>query len=121
MTHDAEPDGLIKWVEYALGGNPISNDASDILTAGSFGSDNGANGLYYTYDRREDATARGLTYEVLTGTNLVDGLSNAVPAWSVSPATNGFETKTHRVSTDAAPSGFMELEFELSKCKGGFQ
>ena len=97
-TNDYELDGLVNWIEYALGGNPLSNDASDILPAGSIGADGGSDWLYYTYKRRDDAAARGLTYRVMSGTNLVDGLSNAVPAWSLSPATNGFQTVTHRIS-----------------------
>ena len=31
--HDGEPDGLANWIEYALGGDPTLDDASDILPA----------------------------------------------------------------------------------------
>ena len=107
ITNDFELDGVINWIEYALGGNPVSNDASEFLPEWNIDSDGGSNWFYYTYNRREGAA--DLTYTVWSGTNLVDGLSNAVPVWSVAPATNGYEIATHRVSLDADNTQFMEL------------
>jgi hypothetical protein len=110
-TNDVEPDGLVNWGEYALGGNPTSEDAADIMPTSYRGHDEGTNWLYYTYDRR--AGAADLTYTVWFGTNLAHGLSDAVPVWSISSATNGYETVTHRISTDTGANGFMQLEIEL--------
>ena len=107
---DADSDGIVNWAEYALGGNPTSNDAASVLPEVSMDVD--GSWLYYTYQRRDDAAARGIDYTVLSGDNFLDGLNNVVPTWSVSPATNGFETATHRLSTDEGPRGFMRLEIE---------
>jgi fibronectin type 3 domain-containing protein len=111
-THDHEPDGVVNWVEYALGGDPTLDDAADILPTRQMRYDEGSYWLYYTYNRR--AWAADLTYTVWSGTNLVEGLTNEVPAWRVSPATNNLETVVHRMSTEAAPNGFMMLEIERS-------
>ena len=111
--HDYEPDGVVNWIEYALGGNPTSNDAANIMPLWGIAPDGGSNWLYYVYNRRTGAA--DLTYTVWSGTGLADGLSNAVPAWSVSPPTNGYETATHRIPTDAEPNGFMQLQIELSE------
>jgi hypothetical protein len=111
--NDWEPDGLANWLEYALGGDPTLDDAADILPTSHMGYDEGSNWLYYTYSRRADNA--DLTYTVLTGTNLVEGLSNTNWAWSVSPPTNGLETAIHRMSTDAAPEGFMKLEIKMAE------
>jgi hypothetical protein len=112
---DFEPDGMDNLTEYALGGNPVANDALSVLPKGSTGSADGTNWLYYTYKRRENAASLGLTYTVRSGTNLVSGLTNVVPPSSVSSPVNGLETITHRIPTDTAPSGFMELEIELTE------
>ena len=107
---DADSDGVVNWAEYALGGNPTSNDAVSVLPEGSMESD--GSWVYYSYQRRDNAAARGIDYTVLSGTSLPDGLNNVVPTWSVSPTINGFETATHRLSTDGEPRGFMRLKIE---------
>jgi hypothetical protein len=104
---------LVNWIEYALGGDPTLDDAADILPMSHMGYDEGSNWLYYTYNRR--AAASDLTYTVVSGTNLVHGLSSTNWAWSVSPPTNGLETAIHRMSTDAAPEGFMKLVIEQAE------
>jgi arylsulfatase A-like enzyme len=101
ITHDHEPDGVINLFEYALGGNPVSSDTSDILPGWSVGADGGTNWFYFSYDRRDDAAERGLNYTVWSGPDLVGGLNNEVPVWDVSPPSNGFESVTHRISMDA--------------------
>ena len=59
--------------------------------------------------------AADVTYTVWSGTVLTNGLGDTVDVWSVSPPTNGYETATHRISTDAAPEAFMQLELEYSQ------
>lgn len=110
---DYEPDGMVNLVEYALGGNPVSNDAAAILPTSIVAMDGSSNWLYYVYKRRTDAAARGLVYTVMSGTNLIVGLTNEVPPFSVALATNGFEQATHRISTDAADQALMKLQINL--------
>jgi hypothetical protein len=109
FADDFEPDGLDNLLEYALGGNPTNDDAAAVLAAST-----DAGWLSLVYGRRIDATSRGLTYTVLTGTNLVNGsISNVVPDHGVSPVTNGFETVTNRISTAMGDQAFMKLEVQL--------
>jgi hypothetical protein len=112
FSDDVEPDGLDNLLEYALGGNPTNADAALVLPE----SDTSAGWLYHVYNRRTDAAARGLTYTVLEGTNLVDGsVSNAVPDHGVSAPTNDFETVTNRIPTTTDEQSFMKLEVELTE------
>jgi hypothetical protein len=115
LADDHEPDGLINLMEYALGGNPLINEAAGILPKGSLVAEGGSNWFYYSYDRRDDAAERGLSYLVFSGTYPADGLTNEVPVWSVSPTVNGFETATHRIPIDGASRGFVRLEVELTE------
>ena len=112
---DHEPDGISNLLEYALGGDPTSNDASSILPTWITGEDGGSKWLYYSYKRRTDATDRGLSYKVYSGDDLTTGLTDEVAPWNVSPPSGGFETATHRIPTDGAPKGFMQLEVELEE------
>jgi hypothetical protein len=116
LMDDFEPDGVVNLLEYALGGNPVSNDVDGILPGSGLAMDGGSNWLNYVYDRRSDATARGLTYAVLSGNDLPGGdVTTDVPLFSVASATNGFETAIHRISTDAATNAFMKLDVEMIK------
>ncbi|VGO15435.1 hypothetical protein PDESU_04018 [Pontiella desulfatans] len=104
-------DGVNNLLEYALGGDPLVDDAAAILP-----SENVAGGyLNYAYLRRTDAAARGLTYEVGSATDLVyDALTNATEE-VVGAASGGFEPVTNRVSTATEYVQFMGLTVELSE------
>ena len=115
ITNDYEFDGLNNLLEYALGGNPLLSDGASILPEGSLVPEGGSNWMYFAYDRRVDAVERGLTYTVYSGTNLVGGLTNVVPVWSVSPPVNGFERVTHRISIDGTSGGFMQLRVAFTE------
>jgi hypothetical protein len=86
-----ELDGLVDGVEYALGGYPVSNDASSMLPPWSMGI-GGTKWPYYACNRRDDAVPRGPAYAVLAGNGLVKGLHHAMPARGVSPSSNGLRT-----------------------------
>jgi hypothetical protein len=104
---DFEPDGLNNLAEYALGGDPTFNDAALKLPTTYTDS----TWLYYMYNRRNDAAARGLSYTVLSGTDLLDGsITNVVAPLSVSAAVDGFETVTNRIPTDTEIQQFIKLE-----------
>ena len=112
MTFDFEPDGMNNLMEYALGGNPTTDDAAsyfpffEMLDAGS-----GSNLMEYVYSRRLDAALRGLTYGLNESTNLLSEwnyVSNAYETGSFE-IDSDFEsvTNTVPVSTD---EGFINLE-----------
>ena len=68
MTADLEPDGMDNLTEWALGGNPLSNDAVSLII---FNADERQMSL--SYKRRHRADELGLAYHVVTTTNLVNG------------------------------------------------
>lgn len=73
-TADIEPDGMDNLLEYALGGNPLVDDAATMLPTIEGPVDvGGTNYLDYVYRRRNDAGTRGLTYDVQFKTDLVSG------------------------------------------------
>lgn len=109
---DVEPDGMNNLLEYALGGNPLVDDAALMLPGyaldGSY--------LNYVYRRRLDAAARGLTYGVLVTTDLVDGVwINGTVEAGTEAIDFEFESVTNRVSTDVEAQQFMQLEVGISE------
>lgn len=113
-TDDVEPDGLNNLAEYALGGNPTNHDASVVMPRSALSAVGGTNWLCMVYSRRADAAARGLTYTVLHGTNLVTGLTHTNHVVGVSSVTNGFESVTNQVPTDVEVAQFMQLLIEMN-------
>lgn len=111
LTDDAEPDGLNNLLEYALGGNPTNDDAAAALPV----SEADAGWLTLVYGKRADADDVGLTYTVVTDTDLVHGqMTNEVPEYGVSDlAINGYVTATNRIPTDTDNQAFMQLKVEL--------
>ena len=107
---DIEPDGVDNASEYLFGGDPTTDDASVILpVAGIEGG-----WMNYSYRRRSDYLARGLSYTVEATTNLVSG------TWSedgVLDAGSGsinaeIDSVTNRVSTQTLPEQFIRLRVE---------
>ena len=111
MTVDTDLDGMDDLLEYALGGNPTTNDAAAILPV----SEAAGGSLLYIYSRRDDYLDRGLTYSVLSSTDLVfEPITNATTFVGASSPSGGFETATNSVSTAAQAAQFLNLEVELS-------
>ncbi|VGO15433.1 hypothetical protein PDESU_04016 [Pontiella desulfatans] len=105
-------DGMNNLLEYALGGDPLADDAAAILPQGLL--EDGF--LNYVYQRRLDAAARGLTYDVLVTTNLVSNVwtNGSEEAGSVAIDAE-FESVTNRVPTAAELQQFMKLEVGISE------
>ncbi len=111
MLDDTDFDGMSELLEYALGGNPTTNDATTILPVAT--EDGGW--MYYVYNRRDDAVNRGLTYSVLSTTDLIFGpITNATEFVAAAAAEGGFESVTNRISTATEGKQFMGLEVELA-------
>ncbi len=111
---DLEPDGMNNLLEYALGGNPTTNDAAFLLPKGGIISELGTNWLEYVYRRRSDYAARGLTYTVEATTNLVTDIwtTNGVVDAGTGPIDADFDTVTNRVSTGTDDRQFMRLKLQ---------
>ena len=108
-TDDAEPDGLNNLLEYALGGNPTSNDAAGFMPKQEM--DGTAMKLIY---QRQNPKDPALTYTVLDGTNLVSGLVNTNLEVGMSGVVDGFETVTNQVLTTTEDEQFMVLKLEYN-------
>jgi hypothetical protein len=109
---DIEPDGLDNLLEYALGGNPVSDDAAEVLPKSALVEDGGSAWLEYVYRRRSDHAVRGLDYSVTISTNLIVNNWDAggVTLTGVSLPALGIEMVTNRVATEDAPRKFIKLE-----------
>ena len=111
---DFELDGLDNLTEYALGGNPTTNDAASINPTFS-GPVNigGTNVMEYVYSRRLDHIDRGLIYGLtVTTSDLI--LNNWTPIGTLYETGSGpidvdFESVTNEIPTDT-PIGFVNLE-----------
>jgi len=109
VTNDFDLDGLDNLTEYALGGNPVISDADAInpTISGSAGS------LEYIFNRRIDATFRGLSYGLTVTTDDLT-LGNWTPIGTAletgsGPINSAFESVTNEIPTDT-PIGFVNLE-----------
>lgn len=107
---DTDSDGMNNLVEYALGGNPNTNDASTILPDSEFTAD----WITYVYTRRRDAAERGLNYGLFYTSDLastnpwIDGGG----AWETGTNTIGqdFESITNEVGTMGLDQGYIHLK-----------
>ncbi|MDF7822730.1 hypothetical protein P4B35_01790 [Pontiellaceae bacterium B12227] len=114
LGYDAENgglgDGMNNLLEYALGGDPLVDDADVYLPK----SEVNGGFLHHVYNRQNPADPK-LTYTVLDGTDLVTGgLDNTNTSETVSAVANGFETVTNTVSTATEGKQFMKLKVELA-------
>ncbi len=107
-----DPDGdlMDNLLEYALGGDPLVDDAATILPLTDYSV---TDSISYVFRRRVDASARRLTYDVLLN---VDGLqlpwtnvSNAYETGS-SLINTDFEAVTNTFDISTADFGFVNLE-----------
>lgn len=118
LTDDVEPggpDGMDNLFEYGVGGDPLADDSAVYLPV-EFSTPGYLN---LVYRRRTDAGARGLTYEVLSSTDLVtDPIDNAtdfVGAGPLVPSVPGFESVTNRVPTAVEDAQFMQLKITINE------
>lgn len=100
LTDDLDEDSLDNLAEYALGGNPETDDAVSILPTSVL--DDGV--LMYVYNRRTDAEARGLSYTVVMDTDLISTpegwTTNGITEVDSADLSNGFESVTNTVPVD---------------------
>ncbi|MDF7823596.1 hypothetical protein P4B35_06185 [Pontiellaceae bacterium B12227] len=109
---DPDGDGLNNLTEYALGGVPnLGNDGVD-STHGIAGDD-----FEIQYNRRRDAAARGLSYEVVKTDDLVSAnwSSNGVTESGSEILDAEFENVTNSVPTIGKTNEFLKLEIGIEK------
>lgn len=109
---DFEPDGMNNLLEFALGGNPTSNDAAMFMPTYM---DDGT-GLNYIYNRRDNADEIGMTYDVLSDNNLITGsMTTPTEELGFSETEPGFEVVTNKVYHSSGPQAFMQLKVGISE------
>ncbi|MDF7809154.1 hypothetical protein P4E94_17035 [Pontiellaceae bacterium B12219] len=111
---DVESDGMDNLLEYALGANPVLNDAEEFLPGYAIQEDGSTNYLNYVYRRRIDYAERGLIYTVGSGADLVfDELTNVTVEVNSGAINAEFESVTNQVSTEVASAQFMQLKISI--------
>lgn len=103
LKADVEPDGMNNLVEYALGGNPFSHDAGDVLPV----FHPLENRVFYTHNERTDDPL--LTYTVQAGSNLLSNVwkTDDVEVIGEEHFSNGWKSVTSCVP--ATVQGFIRL------------
>ena len=109
-TADIEPDGMDNLLEYALGGNPLVDDAASIMPGLQFPD---STTLEYIYRRRNDAAARGLTYDLQAKGDLVaDPWTTTGGAYETGTSVIDveFDAVTNSADITGTPELFLNLE-----------
>ena len=114
MTDDYDGDGMNNLTEYALGGDPSVYDAGAVLPLSVADTGNGL--IVYVYDRRLDASTRGLTYRLEVDSNLLANTwtTNGVTEVGAEMLDAEFEAVTNTVPLDQAEK-FLRLQIEVAE------
>jgi hypothetical protein len=99
---DWDGDGMVNWSEFAFGSNPAS---ADLEYEGFPKLERDPEGMTFTYQRRADANAVGLSYPMQHGENLIDW-REWNPTIDVVPATDGYEKVKVLVDSNQAAEFF---------------
>jgi len=114
-SDDPDVDGLNNLLEYALGGDPLLDDAASLLPTSELTLD----AMEYIYNRRLDAAERGLEYGLNVNTNGLQFPSAWTNMGHAYETTNvvidlDFESVTNIVPTDSG-MGFINLKVAATK------
>ncbi|MDF7798603.1 hypothetical protein P4C99_03965 [Pontiellaceae bacterium B1224] len=109
---DPDSDSMDNLLEFALGSDPLVNDAASYLPTTD--SDGGTDYLNYVYRRRIRYADSGLDYTVGSTLNLTTeeepGATEEVGAGAIDAT---FESVTNRVPTAAEDQQFMQLKVTI--------
>ncbi len=116
LLDNTDGDDWINLVEYALGGNPSVPDSAAIFQVLETGE---THYIEYVYPRRTDAASRGLSYQLLHTTNLLQAvwISNRFEFERSGAIDTDFDSVTNRISTEAEDQLFIKLQVEQSQGK----
>lgn len=109
-TDDPDSDDMDNLLEYALGGNPLVDDAAALLPKFSLPD---PVTVEYVYRRRSDADERGLAYDVfLNSAGLNSPWSNVSNSLETATAPIGsdFESVTNELDITGLPLSFLTLK-----------
>jgi len=108
LDYDVEPDGMDNLLEYALGGNPTTNDAATIQPAATFLD---GDTWQYVYKRYRNAADRQLTYDLKTSSDLTGAWASSGSMYETgtNTADAAFDVVTNTI-TGLANEMFIKLE-----------
>ena len=117
------PDGdtLDNQSEYAMGGNPTNAvDAAGVVPTFQVVDVAGTNYFEYVYNRRTDAVARSLTYDVINTDNLngvwgYDAVEVGVSTPFLDAQGDEFESVTNHISMVGVTEEFQNLEIIINE------
>ena len=109
---DPEPDGVVNYMEYALGGNPTLADSAAILPEFGFAAEAGSNWMEFVYRRRIDHVSRGIS--CLAESSAISpvagwGTGDVVETGIKQVGDGLFETVTHRIPLEGVSRRFARL------------
>ncbi len=113
LTADPDADGLSNLIEYGLGGNPLFNDASSLLTPATI--ENSGSFDYLTYRYRVNAGAADATITPQVSGDLINwfgGGGNVVSLSGPTARTDGVNLFTVR-DTAPAPNGSRYIRLQM--------
>ncbi|RLA42762.1 MAG: hypothetical protein DRQ97_13585, partial [Gammaproteobacteria bacterium] len=105
---DPDLDGMNNLVEYALGGNPLVDDAAVYAPVFNISGD----WVTYVYNRRHDYAIRGLTYGLKVSVDLSGTWTDSGTAYETASVAidSEFDSVTNKIDITGIPQGFLQLE-----------
>lgn len=111
---DPDADTMDNLMEFALGGDPLVDDASTVLPGYELAADGTTNYMNYIYSRRIQFDVSGLNYAVGSTLDLVLAPATNITEEVGSGAIDAeYESVTNRISTDVEDKQFMQLEVTI--------
>jgi len=112
LIDNPDADAWNNLAEYALGGNPAAPDSTAVFQSLEVG---GAHYLEVVYSQRIHAASRGLGYQLVHTTNLIDGawMTNRFEYRGSGAISGEFESVTNHISADSEPRQFIKLQVKL--------
>jgi len=112
-TLDSDGDGLSNIAEFAIGGNPRSNDAASVLPEAEATQDQ----LTYIYQRRRDAASLGMEYGLSYKADIASTNDWIYVGGAWETGTNAvdaeYEAITNEVDISAVGNAFLRLEITV--------